>query len=51
MAKLTEILTSQSLIFKITIAFITIVIIALMFPKGESMNPKLQRELCGLTMI
>ena len=38
MAKLTEILTSQSLIFKITIAFITIVIIALMFPKGESIE-------------
>jgi len=38
MAKISEILTSQSLFFKITIAFITIVIIALMFPKGESIE-------------
>ena len=38
MAKLSEILTSQSLFYKIAIAFITIVIIALMFPKGESIE-------------
>jgi putative nucleotidyltransferase with HDIG domain len=38
MVKISEILTSQSLFYKIAIVFITIVLIALMFPKGESIE-------------
>jgi putative nucleotidyltransferase with HDIG domain len=38
MANLSEILKSQGLFYKIAIAFITIVLIALMFPKGESIE-------------
>ncbi|MGB5894384.1 MAG: HDIG domain-containing metalloprotein [Ignavibacteriaceae bacterium] len=38
MAKLSEILTSQSLFYKIAIVFITVMLIALMFPKGESIE-------------
>lgn len=38
MAMFSEILTSQSLLYKIAIAFVTVVLIALMFPKGESIE-------------